>query len=78
MSQPRHHSLIEQLVNQAIGYAIAYGMNRYLLPLVFGLSIDASKAHGMTIMFTVVSIIRGYGCRRLFNWIHVRQSKRAE
>jgi hypothetical protein len=58
-------SLVEALANVAVGYGIAVITQIVVFP-VFGL--QASLAHnlGVGAVFTVVSPVRGYTLRRLF------------
>lgn len=67
--QSKKHSLFETLLSTAIGFSVAYLSNLVILPL-FGYYITAVDNLWITIFFTVISVIRGYGVRRLFNWLH--------
>ena len=73
MSQTRTHSMIEALANVAIGYGINVVANMLILPL-FGFKVSVSDAAGMGLIFTGISIVRSYGLRRLFNFIHIRRA----
>lgn len=66
VTQTRLASLIEQVVNTLIGFAINFVANLLILPL-FGFDIQPSAAFHMGLMFTAISVARGYGVRRLFN-----------
>lgn len=68
MTQRRSHSLIETLASTAVGFGIAIGTQIVVFPM-FGMHPDLSANLGITTVFTVVSILRGYCVRRLFNWI---------
>ena len=70
MSQTKLGSLIETKVNIAIGFAISVLMWMYLIPIFY----PAMTPHtgvgtgvGITIIFTVSSLIRNYFVRRVFN-----------
>lgn len=67
--QTRRQSVIETAANYISGFAIAWGMNRYLLPL-YGFHVNNSSATSLTVIFTVVSVLRSYICRRIFNHLH--------
>lgn len=70
MNQTKLGSLIESLVNIAIGFGINFGMNLVILPL-FGFHISLTNNFIMGLLFTVVSVIRSYTIRRFFNsWLH--------
>ena len=74
MSQSKKHSLIESLVNVAVGYGIALATQMLVFPL-FGIHISLQDNIVIGLLFTVVSIARSYALRRLFNrWQQARQS----
>lgn len=64
--QKRKHSILEILASTAIGFAISLSALYFIFPF-FGIESTHSKNLGITIFFTVISIIRGYFVRRLFN-----------
>jgi len=67
--QTRIQSFIESLLNVAIGYGVALASQILIFP-VFGINVSISENLLIGAFFTVVSIIRGYFVRRLFNHIH--------
>lgn len=69
MSQSQKHSLIESLVNVAVGYGIALVSQLLIFPL-FGIHISLQDNIIIGLLFTVVSIARSYALRRLFNRWH--------
>jgi len=70
ISQSRTLSAIESLVDVGIGFVIAIVTTLYALPL-FGFHPSLTQSFGITLIFTVISVIRKYIVRRLFNWLHV-------
>ena len=66
MNQTRIGSLIEVSINIAIGFAINWIANLAILPL-YGFQITGSQAFSMGLIFTVISVARGYVIRRWFN-----------
>lgn len=70
-SQSRAHSLLESIVNVAIGYFIALAAQMLVFPL-FGIHVTLRDNIRIGLIFTVVSIARSYALRRLFNLWHVR------
>ena len=66
MNQTRIGSLIEVLFNIAIGFAINWVANIYILPL-YGFHITGGQAFSMGLIFTVISVVRSYVIRRYFN-----------
>ena len=67
--QTRTQSIIEVTANYTLGFILAWLINRYVLHWM-GYRITAGETTGITLIFTVVSIIRSYAVRRLFNWVH--------
>lgn len=63
--QSRLESFIEAWVNILIGFSINYTANLIVLPW-FGFDITPSKAFGIGLVFTIISLVRSYGVRRLF------------
>ena len=66
MLQTKRQSLIETLTNVAIGYLISFIANMLVLPL-FGYNINLTDGVLISIIFTIISIVRGYFIRRFFN-----------
>ena len=66
MMQSKRDSLIETLTNVGIGWFISFIANMLVLPL-FGYNINLTDGVLISIIFTVISIIRGYVVRRWFN-----------
>ncbi len=68
VSQSRKGSITETVANTAIGFAINWGANLVILPM-FGLPLTGGQAFHMGLVFTAISIARGYVMRRVFNRI---------
>ena len=64
--QTKKQSLIESLTNTFIGFVISFASTFVIFPLV-GFESDSGKNLIITIFFTVVSVVRGYFVRRIFN-----------
>ena len=75
MSQSRKGSLLEAVVNVAVGFGISLGAQLVLFPW-FGIHVDARMNIQIGGCFTAVSIVRAYVLRRLFNH-SCRNSNRA-
>lgn len=73
MSQSRKHSMLEALVNVLIGYGIALAAQLVIFPL-FGIHVSPQDNILIGLLFTVVSIVRSYALRRLFNRWHRRMA----
>lgn len=67
--QSRLGSFLESLANVAIGYGVAVGAQLLIFPL-FGVVIPLSSNLAIGIIFTLVSLVRSYLLRRLFNLLH--------
>ena len=67
--QSRLQSALESLANTVLGYAIALGAQLLIFPL-FGIEIPLTSNLLIGVLFTLVSLVRSYVLRRLFNWIH--------
>lgn len=66
MSQSRRGSAIEAVANVVIGYWIAVGAQAAIFPL-FGVHLPLLDNMLIGALFTVVSLVRSYLLRRLFN-----------
>jgi hypothetical protein len=66
MTQTRRGSALETLAGTAIGYLVAVAANALILP-AFGITTNARQNFGIAAAFTLVSLVRGYVVRRLFN-----------
>ena len=74
MKQSRTMSMIEALANVAVGYGVAVLTQIAVFPL-FGLSVTLVQNLTMGGLFTVVSIIRSYALRRVFETIRMRSTQ---
>ena len=66
MSQTRRHSIIEAIVGTAIGFAVSVAASTIVYP-AHGHTFSMADNLSITAIFTVLSIVRGYCVRRLFN-----------
>lgn len=71
MRQLRRMSLAESLTNVAVGYGIAVTTQIAVFPL-FGLHVSLSDNLAIGALFTIISVIRSYAVRRVFEAIRVR------
>lgn len=69
MSQTSRQSAIESAASTAIGFGIAYVASLIVLPL-FGFPVSHGQNFWITVIFTAISLVRGYFVRRLFNHLH--------
>lgn len=66
--QTKKGSFYEALTNTIVGWTINYVANILILPK-FGLMVTYEQAFWIGCIFTVISIIRSYVMRRVFNAI---------
>jgi len=66
--QSRKHSAIESLVNVLIGYLVAVGSQVAIFPF-FDIHIPMHQNFIIGLWFTLISIVRSYILRRVFNKI---------
>jgi hypothetical protein len=71
IGQSRRSSLIEISLSTAIGYVVAVSSQMLVFPLV-GIHTNPETNLEIGAFMTVVSVIRGFFVRRLFNHLHVR------
>ena len=64
--QSKKQSLIETLTSVFLGWFISFIANMLVLPL-FGYNINLTDGLLISIIFTIISIVRGYVVRRWFN-----------
>ena len=64
--QPRWQSWLEASANVLIGYGIAIGAQIIIFPL-FGIKLHLEQNLEIGALFTLVSMIRSYVLRRVFN-----------
>ena len=67
MTQTRKHSAIEAVVNVLIGYWVSFLTQLAIFP-IFGIKISLVQNLWIGVIFTVVSLVRSYALRRLFNY----------
>lgn len=71
--QTRLNSLIEQILNVGSGFIIALLVWIFIITPLFGITVTMVDNLTITAIFTVVSIIRGFLWRRLFNHFTVKK-----
>jgi len=66
--QSKRNSAFEAATNVAIGYLVSVLANVLILP-VFGYNVTIGDSFAIGLAFTVVSLLRSYLLRRVFNWL---------
>jgi uncharacterized membrane protein YccC len=69
--QKKRHSLLEAGIGTLVGLVVAVAANWIVLPW-FGFPATLSQSLWIAVIFTAVSVVRGYYVRRLFNWLHTK------
>lgn len=71
IGQSHIHSILESIVNVLIGFTVAL-VSQLVIFAFYGIKLNIQTNVEITLWFTLVSIIRSYYIRRLFNWWHLR------
>lgn len=66
--QPIHHSILETITNVGVGYALAVLTQLIVFPL-YGITTTFNQNAQVGLIFTIVSLIRSYVLRRMFNGV---------
>lgn len=66
--QSIHHSILETITNVVVGYALAVLTQLIVFPL-YGITTTFNQNVQVGLIFTVVSLIRSYVLRRMFNGV---------
>jgi hypothetical protein len=69
--QSKRGSVIETVTGTVIGYSVAVITQIVIFPL-FDLHVSAGENLTIAAVFTIISLVRGYWVRRLFNWLHLK------
>ena len=64
--QLKRHSLLESIINVAVGYGVALASQIVIFPL-YGMEVSLGENIQIGIWFTAISIVRSYVLRRTFN-----------
>ncbi len=72
--QSKKMSWVETVTSTAIGFIVSLVLVNVVLPM-FDFDVRFSQSITITAIFTVASIIRGYGVRRAFNYIYQRSER---
>ena len=67
--QSVRHSALEAALNTASGFAVSMLVGPVVFPL-FGFHPSTAENTAIVAIYTVVSVIRSYCWRRMFNWLH--------
>lgn len=77
MSQHHLDSFMESMCNCVVGMAVAMPSNAIFIPMITGHPVTVSENTGLAAAYTVISIVRSYTIRRIFNgrtiWSAIRE-----
>lgn len=65
--QSRIDSFMESVVNIAIGLVVSTIANALVLPLVTGHPLSLEQNVALSVIYTIISLVRSYAIRRAFN-----------
>ena len=71
--QTKIGSIFEVLCNTLTGFAVAWLLTHHLFPTYFDLELTISQSWIITVIYTLVSIIRSYIWRRIFNYFILKR-----
>lgn len=74
--QTRTRSLIEQLLNTGSGFVLSLAVWEFVVKPVWDIHTSFAENLSITILFTVVSVLRSYLWRRLFNRLDYKNYKK--
>ena len=69
--QSRKHSFLEAFLNTASGFVTSL-LTQWLVFPWFNLHPSLQENISLTAIFTIVSIVRSYAWRRVFNHLHIK------
>jgi len=75
--QTKTQSLIEQLTSTFVGFLLSLLTWEFVVKPIWEIQTSFIENFQITILFTVVSILRGYALRRVFNTLHNKNNKEA-
>ena len=74
--QTRKGSMTETLVGTAVGFCLSVTIWEFVVKPVWHLNTAFVSNLQITLLFTVVSIARGYVLRRFFNHLHHKNNRK--
>jgi uncharacterized membrane protein YccC len=66
--QTRFSSFQEALIGTAVGFFLSLLVQQYVINPVWGFKATFADNLGIVAIFTVLSVVRSYVLRRIFNW----------
>jgi hypothetical protein len=72
VGQSKRGSVIETITSTIIGYSVAVISQVTIFPL-YGIDLTLDSNMVIAAWFTIISLVRGYWVRRIFNFLHVKE-----
>lgn len=72
--QSLRHSILETVVSTSVGYALSSGL-MFFLAWAYGLRSSPATNFQVVFWFTLLSLLRSFVLRRIFNHLHLRSTK---
>lgn len=69
MSQSKRQSAAEAIAHTLIGFCVSFLAQLVVYPM-YGARFTTGQNLQILLIFTLLSIVRSYVLRRLFNWLH--------
>lgn len=73
--QTLRHTMIEVLVSTGAAFIISVLLQHFFVNPLWHLHSSPLDSIGITVFFTIVSLVRSFYFRRFFNWLHHRDTK---
>lgn len=73
--QTRKGSLVESLINTGVGFVMSLFVWEFVVKPIWEINTSFAENLSITLLFTVVSVVRGYMLRRVFNQLHKNNKK---
>ena len=70
MGQSKKHSALEAVVNVTTGLLLSIFIIQPIVFSIWDIHLTVGENTTIAIIFTIVSLVRGYAVRRWFNYIH--------
>lgn len=74
VSQSRRSSAMEAIISVSTGFAVSIAASPIVYPL-FGHAFTIAQNIGITLVFTVLSLLRSYLVRRFFVWLDLQNEQ---
>ncbi|VTU31868.1 hypothetical protein H4CHR_02895 [Variovorax sp. PBS-H4] len=68
--QSKRHSLFEVVTGTAVAFLISLLVQQFIVDPLWHLHKSIFENLSITVLFTVVSVVRSYYWRRFFNWLN--------